>query len=261
MKYWQIQKKAISESIIMHRPVKCYILDLIKYLLTASIILVGYGMFLYMFSKMQPLFDVIDQIKNYSTDIPAELTTQFLASKGLFMQFLISTIIIVSVAIILSILIIALFDSLILSAMKNLKYSWHRFIQYIKIYSSITLVFLLIAIMFFTIIADPVLFYIIYMIFMILYIYMLLVYQLVIDDKKKFLENIIRGFRAFARFKYTVILIIAAIIACVIVLLLSMLSALLLKQYMLIFAFLISALLSLWVRNYFYRMFLLLKSV
>jgi len=223
--------------------------------------LLAYGMFLYIFNKMQPLFDVIDQIKNYSTDIPSTLQSQFLANKSLFMQFLISVILLAALAIIIYIIIIALSDSIIVSTIKNQKYTAKKFFLFIKTYSAITAVFLLLAIMFFTIITDPIEFYLIYIILFILYIYILLIFQIVIDDKKRFLENIIHGFKALARIRYTIIPVIATIIAIIIILLLNILLSLLLKQYIIIFAFLIFVLLSLWVRNYFYKLFIVSRFV
>ena len=248
MNYWQVQKKAIIESISMHKPAKCYLFEFIKYLLIACITLLAYGMFLYIFNKMQPLFDVIDQIKNYSTDIPSTLQSQFLANSHLFTQFIVSTLSIMVAALIIYLVIISIFDGIITSTIKKQRWTIKTFFAFIKIYSTVTVVLL-------TIITDPIIFYVTYLVLSLLYIYLMMVYQITLDEKRSYLENVVAGIKNSTRIRHAIILLVAVIIAIMLATLINMLLAILLKQYVIILVLLTAVMLSIWIRNYFFMLY------
>jgi len=217
--------------------------------------LLAYGMFLYIFNKMQPLFDVIDQIKNYSTDIPSTLQSQFLANSHLFTQFIVSTLSIMVAALIIYLVIISIFDGIITSTIKKQRWTIKTFFAFIKIYSTVTVVLLLLAIMFFTIITDPIIFYVTYLVLSLLYIYLMMVYQITLDEKRSYLENVVAGIKNSTRIRHAIILLVAVIIAIMLATLINMLLAILLKQYVIILVLLTAVMLSIWIRNYFFMLY------
>jgi hypothetical protein len=83
----------------------------------------------------------------------------------------------------------------------------------------------------------------------------MMVYQITLDEKRSYLENVVAGIKNSTRIRHAIILLVAVIIAIMLATLINMLLAILLKQYVIILVLLTAVMLSIWIRNYFFMLY------
>ena len=258
--YYALQK-SFSESFKINRFIKASYLEIIKAVAVILLAVSFVSVFVRLFLRLQPLLNVIQTTKDYGAD--ADLIGQFNNNASLYSQFLVSSILLLILALILYIIITSLLDSIIMQSLRGEKWGLSTFLSYAKIYGVIDLIFLIVYSIFLYFATDPLWIVIISAIMLILYLYIISIYNVMINEKLSFKKNLSHGLKGMIKIYYYLIPIMLMIISVIIAYLISILISYLIGQYFLIALTVLMVMIFAWSKNYLYKimkMYKVLKS-
>jgi hypothetical protein len=254
MAFLNNQIKTFLSSFMIANPIKSILLSFAKNISLSVFALLFLAGLYWLLGQLVPFIDIVDSMKSYGENVPQEIITQFLDNKHLFIEFMVNLIIITIVLLIIYLLLMAVFDSLIIKALKKEHWNLKYFKSLLKVYAFYSLIATILFGIFVFFIQVVLIFYAVSILLAIIYIYIMLM-SAVTTKEDKFMKNIKNSLKYSIKIQHTIIPIIISLLVGLILLGLCLASALLIEVYMWILVYILFSAYPVWVFNYFRKIY------
>jgi len=257
-KYIQSEIIAFRESFRIRNFWKIYCLEIIKILLLITILLVSYMIFVKTFTNMQPMFNMIDEVRASGQGYTADFAQKLIASNSIFNTFIINSLAIVIVTFLVMVLVAAAIDCISVLLQKNHSIESKMILKNIYSYLTITVPLFIILGIILYFVKDQNLMQVLSMLLIAIIAYFILIFQVSLLDVG-YLKNLKKGLKNVIMIHRNIIPVIIMIIAAIIFMIIISLSAIVAVWFFAVVMVLLFSLLFAWSRNYIHRLFAAFK--
>lgn len=258
-KYFNMHIKVFKKSFKLNKPLSQSILEFTEYISLIVLLILFLYTSVRFFIAVLPLFLSLDKITNISDLVTDEsLMSIIMQQFSLLDTFLIKTISLLVITALLLSFILAFFNSMIVAHVHKNHWNVHKFLKILLVYAVLTLTYFgaMFAMLYYML--NILLLAILIISLTFIYSYMLLIFQLSIEDIS-LLKYLKKGLINCIRLHRTIPIIVIGFIVFVLVIVVCAFMALLLKQYVILLLLPLIVLWNIWMLNYQYHILYYIK--
>ncbi|MGV8171422.1 MAG: hypothetical protein ACP5OA_01885 [Candidatus Woesearchaeota archaeon] len=248
-KYLRIQIHAFKKGTSVHKFLYATLLELAKFVSILLLFVIFLFAMANIFNAVVPLLTSLSQAAGASLSINEELIEQTLQQKYLLDIFIVRILALILIFIIAVSAVIALFNTMIMERLRNKKWNLKRFMKLFYIYSALSLLYFSATFLFMHNLAEFTAMAITTAILTMIYLYLLPIFAMSIDDRKIW-KDIKHGILSAIRVHRTIPTLIIGFLVFLGILAISELMLLLINTYAVILFMILLAMWSVWMKNY-----------
>jgi hypothetical protein len=252
-RYLGMHIKAFKKSFKLNRFISPFLLELAKYIFLALLLMLFLYISIRLFIAVLPLLSSLDKINTVDDFLNNESVVNIILQQStLLSSFLINFLLLLLLIIIILSFILAIFNSLIITRLTNTHLSIKKFWKIYVVYIIVTLIYFILLFILLYLILDIILLASLLLLLTLTYSYILLVFQLSLEDISLF-RYIKRGLFNCVRLHLSIPALIIGLLFLIGIFFICAIITLILKQYVVIVLLPLIALWNIWMLNYIYK--------